>query len=100
MKKKWLAMASAVVMCMAMMTTGNVTTVNAEPYPGDCDYLYPGDVNLDSEFTVLDVVIVQRWLHGNDVNTASLMNADFTNDGIIDVFDLALMKRELLKSYT
>ncbi len=55
-----------------------------------------GDCNLDGKFSVTDVVMLQKWL----VRAGELtcwQNADFTEDGRIDGFDLALMKRALLE---
>lgn len=77
-----------------------------------------GDVDADGEFTVADLVAVQRWLLGEDIHPAQLLAADlYTDDGFtlgtlkepssdsehnwierkINIFDLAYMKRELLK---
>lgn len=57
-----------------------------------------GDVDLDGTFNIADAVTVQKWLLGD--NTASMKkweNADFDNDGKIDVFDFCLMKEQLIK---
>ena len=57
-----------------------------------------GDVNADGTFNVADVVLLQKWLLG--VPNTKLSNwraGDFCNDNRLDVFDLCLMKRELLK---
>lgn len=54
-----------------------------------------GDVNGDGEFTVSDIVMLQKWL----LCTGALTNwemADFTHDGMITIFDLLLMKQELI----
>lgn len=56
-----------------------------------------GDVNSDGEFTVADVVILQRWLLGvPNTKLADWKNGDLCDDDRLDVFDLCLMKRELL----
>ena len=55
------------------------------------------DVNDDGEFTVLDIVALQKWLLA--VPGATLKNndaADMDKNDIIDIFDLGLMKRALL----
>lgn len=52
-----------------------------------------GDVNLDGEVTVSDVVMLQKWL----VNSGDLtcwQNADLCEDDVINVFDLCLLKRK------
>lgn len=58
--------------------------------------LLMGDVNDDGEFNVSDIVMLQKWL----LSKGTLTNwkaADFDNNKIINIFDLVLMKRELLK---
>lgn len=55
-----------------------------------------GDVNGDGTTSVLDVVMLQKWL----LNKGDLTNweaADLCQDGRIDVFDLCLLKKALLK---
>lgn len=54
-----------------------------------------GDVNADSSLTVLDAVMLQKWLlsAGRLTNPAA---GDLCEDGIINSFDLAAMKRRLL----
>ncbi|MDE5885381.1 MAG: hypothetical protein K2H29_09955 [Oscillospiraceae bacterium] len=56
---------------------------------------FMGDVNHDGSFTVLDIVILQKWLHSSG-HLEKWQNADFNGDGIINVYDLCLMKRALL----
>ena len=58
-----------------------------------------GDVNADGDFNVADIVMLQKWLSA-DRNT-ELVNwkaGDLCEDGVIDVFDLVAMRRELLLS--
>ena len=58
-----------------------------------------GDVNADGEFTVADVVALQKWLLGvPDITLADWKAGNFCNDNRLDVFDLCLMKHELLKN--
>lgn len=57
-----------------------------------------GDVNGDGQFTIADLVILQRWLLA--VPDAKLINwkaADLCKDDRIDVFDLCLLKQALIK---
>ena len=57
-----------------------------------------GDVNSDGEFNISDVTILQKWLIA--VPNTQLVNwkaADLCEDDRLNVFDLCLMKRELLK---
>lgn len=58
-----------------------------------------GDVNADGSFNVSDVVLLQKWLLAEpDIELKDWKSADFCNDNVLDVFDLCIMKRELLKS--
>ena len=56
-----------------------------------------GDVNADGDFNVADIVMLQKWLSA-DRNTelANWKAGDLCEDGVIDVFDLVAMRRELL----
>ncbi len=57
-----------------------------------------GDCNGDGEFTVSDVVLLQKWILAD--SNAELTNwkaADLCEDGRLDVFDLCLMKRMLIE---
>ena len=57
-----------------------------------------GDVNNDGEFNVADVVLLQKWLLAvPDTHLANWKAVDFCNDNVLNVFDLCLMKRELLE---
>ena len=56
-----------------------------------------GDVNADGEFSIADVVAVQKWLiRVPDGNLINWKAGDLFEDGVLDVFDLCLMKQELL----
>ncbi|MBE6861779.1 MAG: glycoside hydrolase [Ruminococcus sp.] len=55
-----------------------------------------GDVNEDGTFSAADAVMLQKYLIGSSTLT-NWKNADFCRDGQIDVFDLSVMKKELLK---
>ena len=56
-----------------------------------------GDVNADGEFNVSDVVLLQKWLLAlPDTHLPHWKAGDFCKDDKLDVFDLCLMKRELL----
>ena len=61
--------------------------------------LNQGDCNLDGNFSVADVVMLQKWLLGAGDLTC-WQNADFCADNKIDVFDLCVMKRKLLEEST
>lgn len=56
-----------------------------------------GDVNADGEFSVADVVLLQKWLLAvPDIELADPKSADLCEDGKLNVFDLCIMKRELI----
>ncbi len=56
-----------------------------------------GDVNADGAFSVMDVIMLQKWLlHAG--NISDWQAGDIQNDGRLDVFDLQRMKQNLLTS--
>jgi len=58
-----------------------------------------GDVNNDGTFNVADIILLQKWLLAvPDTHLADWKMADFCEDEKLNVFDLCLMKRELLNS--
>ncbi len=91
--KKITASVMAVICC-----TAGVAVMNA-----GADGIM-GDVDSDGKFTVADVTLFQRWLMGNDVTLNNYQAADFCEDGVLDIFDLCMMKKELFtdkfKPYT
>lgn len=57
-----------------------------------------GDINADGAFNVSDVVLLQKWLLAvPNTELADWKAGNFYDDDRLDVFDLCLMKRELLK---
>lgn len=55
-----------------------------------------GDVDANGKVELLDIVTLQKHLLGNKT-TVNKDNTDMNDDGVIDVFDLALLKRQILK---
>ena len=56
-----------------------------------------GDVNADGVFNISDVVIMQKWLLAvPDAKLADWKAGDLCEDDRLNVFDLCLMKRELI----
>ncbi len=55
-----------------------------------------GDVNADGNFSVADVVMLQKWLHGIGEIT-DWQAGDLCEDQTLNAFDLCIMKRELLR---
>lgn len=56
-----------------------------------------GDVNNDGRFNIADILSLKKWLVG-DGELLNKDNADFYEDGQVDVFDLCLMQNELIES--
>ena len=56
-----------------------------------------GDVNMDGEFNISDIVVFQKWLLAKpDTELKNWKAADLCGDGRLDVFDLCLMRRKLI----
>ena len=56
-----------------------------------------GDVNNDGRFNIADILSLKKWLVG-DGELLNKDNADFYEDGQVDIFDLCLMQNELIES--
>ncbi|MBQ8724695.1 MAG: dockerin type I repeat-containing protein, partial [Oscillospiraceae bacterium] len=55
-----------------------------------------GDVNADNEFSIADAVLMQKWLAAENVTLANMTAGDLCDDERLNIFDLNLMKRELI----
>ena len=56
-----------------------------------------GDVNNDGEFSIADIVALQKWLlAASDAELANWKAADLCEDDKLDVFDLVLMRRLII----
>ena len=56
-----------------------------------------GDVNGDGEFSIADIVSLQKWLLGdNSADIINWENADLYTDGQLDVYDLCFMRKALI----
>lgn len=55
-----------------------------------------GDCNSDGELSIADVVMLQNWILGKSKEINDWKAADLCEDGIIDSFDLALIRRKLI----
>lgn len=70
-----------------------LTTDSEEPL------LKMGDADNDGKQTVSDVILFQKWLLAkSSVKLNNWEAVDFNKDGILDVFDLGLMKRQLIQA--
>ena len=67
----------------------NSKTVNSEKIKGD--------VNADGDFTIADVVLMQKWLlNVPDNQLADWKAGDLCEDERLDVFDLCIMKKNVI----
>lgn len=58
-----------------------------------------GDINLDSEFNIADVVLLNRYLIKDTVkiDKQGVINADMNEDDKLNIFDAVIMRRTLAK---
>lgn len=87
-------------------------TIFGQTARGKCDLLIDnirliavdalnGDVNADGQFTVADVLLLQKWLLAvPDANLANWKAGDLCRDDRLDAFDLCLMKKILVSYQT
>ena len=84
---------TAITVCMLGLTTA-VSPLSANAV----GYTLKGDVNQDGIFNMADVVSLQKWLLTTpDAQLSDWKAADFCKDEKLDVYDLALAKRELIE---
>ena len=77
--------------------TATTTTIANTTTTSEADKYLKGDVNADGEFNIADVIILQKWLLAvPDTELANWKAADLCEDGTLNVFDLCMMKRELI----
>ena len=55
-----------------------------------------GDVDGNTEFAILDIVQMQKYLLGLE-QPSNLMSGDMDGNGVINAFDLAIMKRKIIE---
>ncbi len=56
-----------------------------------------GDCNDDGTFDIADIVVLQKWLLKEDDLIAEWKAADIDGDGILDVYDLCLMRKRIVQ---
>jgi 5-hydroxyisourate hydrolase-like protein (transthyretin family) len=59
-----------------------------------------GDVNFDQSVSMTDAIQLQRFLLGNSSELGNWKNADLDENDVIDIFDLAVLKRQILGEKT
>ncbi|MDY3214156.1 MAG: dockerin type I domain-containing protein [Ruminococcus sp.] len=53
-----------------------------------------GDLNADNSIDIADAVLMYSYISGHEIAVG--FEADLTKDGIIDAFDMAAMRRNLI----
>ncbi len=95
--KKAKKLISALLSICLTVSTLSVMPVNAR---GE---LVQGDVDNNGKFSLVDIIAVSRWLHNPQFFKDwqyyyyQWKNADWNEDGKVNVIDLALMKRALIE---
>ncbi|MGN0630095.1 MAG: pectinesterase family protein, partial [Ruminococcus sp.] len=75
-----------------------VRTANIPPAPS---VTVDGDVNADGNFDAADAALFQKWLLAvPGANLVSLEAGDVCKDGVLNIFDLCMMKHELVNKST
>ncbi len=66
--------------------------------PTDGSFRLPGDVDGDNDFDITDIILLQKVLLACETMRAeNVVNADADADGKITAFDLAILKRNILR---
>lgn len=95
MKHKLSAVISALVLSLNFCTVTNNESYALESE--NTDTVIRGDVNADCEFSIADVVTLQKWILAvPDVSLADMKAGDLCQDNKLDSFDLCIMKHELI----
>lgn len=65
----------------------------------DDEEILVGDVDLDGEITLKDVLLLQQWAVGTaEIDPAAEKQADVTGDGAVNIFDVVALKRKFISS--
>lgn len=57
-----------------------------------------GNINGDNEFNISDLVLLQKYLLGMpDTKISDWKQADLYSDGVLDIFDLCMMRKKLIE---
>ena len=72
--------------------------ISSQPVePSEPAFEIAGDVNCDGEFSIADVILLQKWLLGDiDTELADWKAADLCEDNVLNAFDLCLMRSKLV----
>ena len=88
--------ASLLMLQPAVITAGSAAAFEPVIVYEENGYIM-GDVSGNEQLEVLDVVMLQAFLLGRDMDAEMhLSRADMNHDGVLNVFDLVLLKRAVL----
>lgn len=90
---------SATTTTTTVATVETTTVTTEKPTEDIVPEIVKGDANGDGKLTIADAVSLTNWILG--VSDAKLENSDAVDlckDGKIDVFDLCVMRKELVKN--
>lgn len=80
------------------LETEPTTLEEIPPLAGDV-WIPDGDINGDGELGMSDLLLLQKWLMNKaEKNDMSWWNADLSMNGRIDVFDMVMLRQEIVKS--
>lgn len=96
-RKKSKALITAAVMAAAPMAM-NIPSAAAEDYIVENAQVLTlfGDVNFDGNLGVSDAVQLNRYLLGSINELGNVRNADLLADGVIDIYDLVYLRKQLV----
>ena len=91
----------ALIMAAVMVATPeamNISSASAEDYMVENAQVLTlfGDVNFDGNVGISDAVQLNRYLLGRINELGNIRNADLVADGVIDVFDLVYLRKQLV----
>ncbi|MCI6686638.1 MAG: CHAP domain-containing protein [Ruminococcus sp.] len=66
-------------------------------YINENEMIYNGDCNMDGNLNIIDIVLLQKFLTNvQDIDIADWKAADLSQDNILNISDLCIMKNKLL----
>lgn len=76
--------------CFKLNDDGSIEKIDSS----EVKYPIYGDCNNDGNATLMDMVVLHKWLQGTG-KLSALVNADINKDGKVNIFDFAELKRVL-----
>lgn len=95
--KKQVCKVLAAFLCGSLVASSGQYAADRQ-FGAVADEIVAGDVNGDSELSIADLVLFQKWLLAvSDTHLGNWKAADLCEDNRLDVFDLCLMRRALIE---